>query len=422
MASTDLAGPSDPGDETPSRTHATHLVARLTGWRFALVAFALVAVVVLADVVLSFRLLDPATVTTAGGRGFPGDGLLLGLFRADGVWYDTIATDGYWFRGTDVQGPIPFFPAYPLAMRVLGWVLLDPIIAGMVLTLASGAGATVLLHRWTRDELGPEAARWAVWTFLLYPFAYYLYGPVYVHAFVVCAALGAFVLAERDHLVLAGLVGAVATASRPEGTAVAIGLVAVTLHRRWAAGRRIRPGDAGVLLSFTGLMAWSAYLWSRFDDPFLFARVQQAWGQKPGPDTWLKGDYLDRLPQLSEWIADVSAGTTVHDPHPWVRLIFLGSLTLQAAIAMVAIVAAVGVFRRLGWGYGVYVGVTVGFLVMSTDDFAGLGRYLLLAFPCFAVVGAWFADHRGAAWVWLPVSAVLLLVISSALARGYFLG
>src|SRR6185503_7550 len=127
--------------------------------------------------------------------------------------------------------------------------------------------------------------------------------------------LGAFVLLERDRPVLAGIVGMLATAGRPVGMGVVLGLVAVTLERRgalvvpglervrargwrgawsearagaggrpWAgawslvapafAPRRLRARDAGVLLSLGGLVAWMRYLAVTFGDPLLFVHVE----------------------------------------------------------------------------------------------------------------------------------------------------
>lgn len=115
----------------------------------------------------------------------------------------------------------------------------------------------------------------AVTLLLLYPFAWYLYGAVYADALLLVSALGALLLVEADRPVLAGLVGIVATAARPTGAAVIVGLVAIILDRRgvvnWNGGlrwrfdasklRRLRWADAGVLLSAAGVVGYCAYLW-----------------------------------------------------------------------------------------------------------------------------------------------------------------
>jgi hypothetical protein len=87
-----------------------------------------------------------------------------------------------------------------------------------------------------------------------------------------------------------------------------------------------------------------------------------------------------------------------------------------AALALVPLV-----FRRFGWGYGVYCLLVVALPALSTKDFFGMGRYVLAAFPCFAVAGELVADHpRVRAWV-LGASGAGLVVLTSFFARGSYL-
>ena len=156
---------------------------------------------------------------------------------------------------------------------------------------------------------------------LVYPYAWFLYGSGYSDAFFLAVTLGAFLLLERDHPVLAGLVGFVALAARPTGTAVLIGLVAVALERRgvltrdpsivagsggwWTRERarwhvhrdRFRPRDAGVLLAAGGLLSFMFFCFTQFDDAFAFATVQKApgWDQPAGLHTWLKIGFFGHL-------------------------------------------------------------------------------------------------------------------------------
>lgn len=81
--------------------------------------------------------------------------------------------------------------------------------------------------------------------FLLYPYAFYLYGAVYADALFVLAALGALLLLEADHVWLAGLAGAVATAARPVALVVVVGLAVRALERRgvFPQGRVLTAGS-----------------------------------------------------------------------------------------------------------------------------------------------------------------------------------
>ncbi len=351
---------------------------------------------------------------------FPGSGFLAGWFHFDGWWYQSILTDGYSYSGPTVQASAAFFPAYPLAMELVHLVVRSPVLPGMVVTFVCGLGATILFHGWSRERFGTRAANLAVLALLLFPYSFYLFGAVYPQALFLVAAVGAFVLLERGHPVLAGLAGAVCTATHAEGVAVLVGLVAVTAYRHRRTGRPLRLADAGVLLSAGGLIAWCAYLWARFGDPLVWVKIQQAWTAPQGPVTWFKVGFFERVVQIPGWVADVVRDTNLNDPDPAARLAYVAALLGHAAVVVVALVMIVLVFRKLGWGYGIYTLGVLAVPLVGSDDLQGAGRYALALFPCFAVAGDLLSRHRAARLVWLPVSAALLVFVASSYARGYY--
>jgi hypothetical protein len=358
-------------------------------------------------------------------------GLLHGWYQFDAGWYEVIARRGYYQIAG--QSPVAFFPAYPLAMRVLGGLLAGNVpLSGVLLTFLCGAGAVVLFTVWARDHLGAGAARVAVALLIVYPYGWYLVGAVYADAFFLLFALGAFVALERDHPVLAGVLGAVASATRPVGPAVVAGLVVVALERRGAlrtlpasappgAGRlrrlahhlrlpcsvdrrRLRPADAGVVLSAAGFVAYCAWLGWRFGDPFAFSTVQRYWDQPSGPLTWVKAHLWGNL--------------LLHFPS---KARYLSGCLLQGALTLGALACVPRVARRLGWGYGLLVLVAMGLPALGSKDFQGTGRYLLAAFPVFAVAGEWLDERSPRVRVGvLSASALLLLFWAHLFARGFY--
>jgi hypothetical protein len=393
---------------------------------YPVTAFLVVAVVLVLWVWASAELLDRHPLYPVAPTDFAGSEVLEGWYRFDGGWYRFIAENGYVFTDTSQQSPVAFFPGYPLAIRAVDLVVGDPILSGVLVTFVCGLGAAVLFFAWTRDRFDDRTARTALLLMLLYPYAWFLFGAVYGDALFLLAAVGAFGLFERDQPVLAGLAGAVATATRPVGVAVVVGLVVLTLARKGGLGgwRRLRPRDAGVLLSVAGLAAWSAYLWSRFGDPLLFSEIQGArgWDQGSGPRTWFKVAFLERFEHLPFWLSDAVAGTNTHHPNPWTESVYTLGLVLQAICLLGALLLVPWVVRRLGWGYGAYVLTLLLIALVGTKDFQGVGRYVLAAFPCFAVLGDRLSGRSLVRTAWLSVSAGLLLLLSSAYARGYYVG
>ena len=346
---------------------------------------------------------------------FTGHRWVEGWAQWDSGWYFRIARDGYSYVEGQ-QSTVVFFPVYPLLMRATGAAVGSAYLAGVLVTAAAGVASATLFFTWVRDRLSPPAARAALLLFVLYPYAFFLFGAVYADAVFILAVIGAFVLLEKDHPWLAGLVGAVATAGRPMGAVLVVGLAVRAWDRQREAtverdasepaptATPTRPWwqVAGVLVSAGGLVAFSLYLWARFDDPLAFLTGQEAWDQQAGLRTWLKVQFFEDV-------------TNVSSPLSWLTFVAHPILTF-AGLALVP-----RVFRRFGRGYGIYVLLLIGLSALSTKNFFGMSRYLLAAFPCFAVAGELVADRprlRRAATV---ASGVGLVVLTAAFSRGYYL-
>lgn len=348
------------------------------------------------------------------GVTFRGDWFWGGWLRFDGGWYHIIASQGYsYYEGQ--QSTVAFFPGYPLLVRQVGHLLHNFAVGGILLTIACGCTFLCLYWRWCAARLTRQQAGVALAVLALYPYAWYLYGAIYGDALFVLTVITAFTLLERDQPVLAGLVGILATATRPVGIALVVGLVVGVLERRGAFEgtrrfglperlrlRRLRAVDAGVLLAPLGLGAWCWWLWRNYGDPFLFSTVQEAWGQPSSPATWFKRDFF----------AGLHGGTD--------RLYVYGTV-LQALLALGVVLLLPAVARRFGLRYGAYTAVLVAIPLIGSQDFQGTGRYLLGAFPAFAVVGSHLADHPARARIVLPISAAMLVLGTVWFAHGLYL-
>ena len=328
---------------------------------------------------------------------YEGPGFLEGWAQWDSGWYQFIADRGYVYT-PGRQGPVAFFPAYPLLMRGLGAVVGNVYLAGILVTLASGLGAIVLFWKWVKERLDPRAAWASLLLFVLFPYSFFLYGAVYADALFIVAVLGAFTLVEHDRPWLAGVVGAVATASRPIGAVLVVALVVRVLERR----DRPTGRSAGVLLSGLGIAGFSLYLWARFGDPLAFGTIQEAWDQEAGPETWLK----------LQFFRDV---VDVGSPLSW--LVYMA----HPVLTVLGLVLVPRVFRRFGRGYGVYAALVIGLSALGTKNFFGMSRYLLAAFPCFAVAGEWVAERPRLRKVAPAVSGLGLVVLTAAYSRGVYL-
>ena len=194
-------------------------------------------------------LLLVVVASTGPGDALPGSegiGWIQGWARWDSGWYYAIAEHGYTYS-TETQSSVAFFPTYPLLLAV-GSAVLPVYVAGYVITLLSGLVSCLLFTRWCLDRMPRVPAIFAIALLMLYPYSYYLYGAVYADALFLASAIAAFMLLDRGHPLLAGLVGIAATAGRPVGLAVLAGLAVRTVElaaQRSAVGEPASERESG---------------------------------------------------------------------------------------------------------------------------------------------------------------------------------
>jgi hypothetical protein len=85
-------------------------------------------------------------------------------------------------------------------------------------------------------------------------------------------------------------------------------------------------------------------------------------------------------------------------------------------LALVPVVA-----RRFGWAYAAFTAGVLLLPIIGTKDFMGTGRYVLVAFPIFAVIGEWLARRPRLRTPVLIASGALLVFLTSMFARGHYL-
>jgi len=256
---------------------------RGAGLRFVAVAYGLSRIVTLAGFVLA-----------AAVR--PGWSLDRLPRLWDGVWYLSLARHGYPAGLPAVAGraqaPLAFFPLFPLLIRLVSAVPgVSDGAAGLAVALASGAAAAVALHLFAARLAGPRAARQATVLFCFFPGSIVL-SMVYSEGLMIALAAGCLLALERRRWILAGVLGGLATACRPNAVVLfaAAGWAAIAAvrqthdggltdgidRRRWDVRAMLGP-----LLTATGVAGFMAFLWLRTGNPGAWMRVQRdVWNQQ----------------------------------------------------------------------------------------------------------------------------------------------
>ena len=101
--------------------------------------------------------------------------------------------------------------------------------------------------------------------------------------------------------------------------------------------------------------------------------------------------------------------------------LYTHGLLIQAVLLGLVVLTIPAVTRRFGWRYGAYLVTLIVIPAVGSQDLQGMGRYLLGAFPTFAVLGSLLVEHPAARRLVLPVSAVCLVVFTGLFANGHYL-
>ncbi|MGE0360657.1 MAG: mannosyltransferase family protein [Vicinamibacterales bacterium] len=318
--------------------------------------------------------------------------------RFDAGWYLSIATRGYEYTPNrlDRQQNLVFFPAFPLLMSLGSLLLARQVLwAGAVLSMLAFAWAARYLYRLARDLMDAERAQAAVAFAALYPFALFYSAP-YTEGLFLLALLGAWCHLRRDERWPAFGFGLLAGLTRPNGCLLSIPLALMVVTPHWHGGRLRRPTGgwgsiAGRLVVAAapgiGMLLYSAYVYDLTGDPFMWIRLQAAWGrQNLGVGTFL----------LAEWQSVGEQGlyeyTTSNIPD------FLNIL----AAALVA-AGLWPITRRFGVAAGALLLLNV-LPSLASGGWLSVGRATAVLFPMFLWLAdvvparqrsAWFAAFAG---------------------------
>lgn len=378
---------------------------------------------------------DPARLTAPFG--YLGNLLVSPFARWDSVWYLAIAHGGYDHQLARTE----FFPLYPLLMRWLGAIVGSDLVAGIVISCLAFAVALVLLYRLAALELGAEAARACVLLIAFSPMAW-AFSAVYTESLFLALSVGCILRARAGSWGWAGVLGALAAASRAEGLALIVPLTFMFLYGPrtdrlpFATGGLVSAREPGQSLSararrladralprfpVTRELGWVLLVPAGFGAFLLGLALSSGQGLAPlhAHGLWFR-HFAGPLGGV--WDGAVAAWDglrqLVHGPGPPIYFPQAGgnplvvaeqNLILFAAL-VVALVALVGVFRRLPAMYGVYAVAMLALPLsypVTPQPLQSISRYIVVIFPLFMWAGWWVSRKR----ITTPVVAVLAVLL-----------
>jgi hypothetical protein len=325
----------------------------------------------------------------------------------DGAWYSEVAMEGYGARAPESTA---FFPLYPLLARLVSVLPGGPAVCGVLISLLCTAFALFFVYRIAENLYGVRAARASTLALAFFPTAFFL-NAVYTEALFLALTAGAVWAARvRGNLLLAGVFGALAAATRNLGVLLLIPLFFEWMRRRRRLGFR---GLAGLVLVPAGLVAYAVFLRQRFGDPLVFARQQNAYWEREltGPLTTLgrawhdAGEGMKYVLDPSTLFLGAPAGPSLEASNT-LNLAFLVFFLLVMLVGLAVLPPELSVYALL---------IVLLPVLTPAPEFPlmSLPRFVLGAFPVFLVLGYLLSRSRVALISYLVLGAGLGVALTA---------
>ena len=362
------------------------IISLWVGWRLALVVVAGIGMVI-----LPFKPSFPYAETLLLPHGSP---LFWSWANFDGVHYIGIAEKSYFAQFTQA-----FFPLYPLLIRALNQLVHNSILNGLIISNVSFLGSLWLLYKLARLDLSASAAKRTLIFLLVFPTSFF-FASLYTESLFLLVTLASFYAARQRRWLLAGVLGALAAATRILG----ILLIPALLIEYLASPKRSRWGWWVLLLPAAGLLLYMYYLNVSFHDPLYFLHAQSAFG------AGRSGDKIILLYQVF-W-RYLKMLTTV----PITSLLYY-TVTQEFMAALVFLCLSLLAFKFTRRSYAIF-GILAYILPTLTGTFSSMPRYVLVLFPAFMILGK--IKSQTIRYTLYAISFILLIINVVLFTRGYW--
>lgn len=337
------------------------------------------------------------------------------IFHYIGGWdaslYVEIARSGY-----DTLAMAAFSPLLPLLEHVGLVAGMDPVWAGILISNIAFFLALGCLRVLVEREWGAAVAQRTTLYLALFPTAFF-FALGYTESLFLLLSVAAFLALRQHRWILAGLFAALATLARSQGILlvlpIAIEFYTSQIHPRLRAAERSWPSWRSLLAVFLGILlpvaayaGFTLYLATRFGTFFAASRAEAGfWGKD------LSVPFVG-FARIGNALLRLGPAPNVYQAHILIDIAFGVALIALAGVAWRA---------RQPLPYIVYTVATILVLFSLPGHnwlaLASIGRYMLVVFPVFVVLGQWGRYRSVERWLLVasvPLLAFFTLIFLSA--------
>lgn len=322
----------------------------------------------------------------------------------DGEHYLSIAIFGY--KNLEQA----FFPIYPMLISFLARPdpynllpsLINSVLIGLLISNISFVLALIFLFELLRIDFSKKIAYLTIILMLIFPTSFY-FGSVYNESLFLFLSVLSFCCARKNRWFAAGLLGAVASATRIFG----ILLLPVLLIEAWK--QKVKFSQMfWIFLVPLGLGVYMWYLYTTLGDPFAFYSFQKLVGEQHQPG-------ITTLPQVYFRYIKMLATTNMQNP-------IFQTIVLEFFVGLAFFILPIyGYLKKIRLSYLVFA--MLAFLTPTIQgSFSSTPRYVIILFPSFLAAALWISNLSTAIRVLLLSLSFVAFVIEAALfLRGYWI-
>jgi len=302
----------------------------------------------------------------------------------DTVYYVRIASAWY---SQQVGGRYGFFPLYPLTVRIVGKLIHNYYIAGLIVSNVCLILAALFLYKLVKLDYDKETSLKSIKYLFLFPTAF-LFSCILSESLFLFLLIACFYYAKKENWLVSGIFGFFTALTRPVGAFIVFPLFYLYLKTKDFKIRNIRPSILFLLLIPLGAFLFGCYSYYLTGDFFAYVHIKEKWRH------------------------------TLTNP---ITLLYTSIFSNNPAIVFNA-VFAIGVFilifltcRKVGFTYS-----SLAFILMIVPLFSGssaltgLARYALVAFPLFISLALLFKNRKND-----EMLTIFLVLLQGALSAIY---
>jgi hypothetical protein len=381
-----------------------------------LAAFLITRFVIFVITYFSLALIPPSTSMSWFVRLNPGNLLLDGLIRWDGINYLTIAKDGYTNPSLYL-----YLPLYPLLIRGTFFLIKNFYFSALLIPNLSFLISLFYLYLFTKEEFGEGTAFRTVFYIACAPTAFF-FSAAYTEGVALLFVAACFYYSIKEKWFLAGLAGALASATKIQCVFLSVFILfeyfwrnnirfipkpwnlkgqLALLKKDFHEIPRMLNGFLASFLSLTGFLAHIIYLYSVSGDILMFFHSQQNWERTFALDWPIK--LVSVVIDLHKITGNILAGKI---DNLWQ---IIDTLSVFIFIPLV-------IFVLLKFRPSLSLYTLFSFcLPLTTLRTISMQRYVLMLIPCFILLAIWgkrvWVD-RLIIGIFLPLQAFFLILYS----------